>query len=329
MKHRKGVAYSVVAIIALVGVLGVLGALSYQSSMGSGLAESSSQKIDQDRATEKLEITKSMVLQDLRFSTLNGVMDITKNGGTTNPDTYWCCNNVAQPVTPNEFKAAIGTNSLQYMTAYVEALNKQPVLAEKGISVSDPECVGVTLPELSGCNHLNCNYFGSGLPDELIEVTDPVRTNYNGALNVNDIGPIRSTHFYNVLSKEFEKNNPIRIMSASMAGNCPEDELTKLKIAYDDLCEDLKKKLDPDNPEYVECKITELSSPHTDCIRKKQEEMCMSPLLLQGGDPHSINIYLADHKFIPLGGEDGKPMEWNIKMTFTLDEPECAPVDTP
>jgi len=324
-KFRKGVAYSVIAIVAMVGILGILGGLSYQASVGTGVASSDSQKLDQDASTQKLEYTKAMVLQQVRYSAITSTLDITENGGTQDPETYWECNNVPQPVTREEFVAAISNNSLQYLNSYVQALKKNAYLVEKGIALSDPECMSVELPEATGCNHLNCEYITSGIAQETIDVSNPVKTSYKGPLNVNDVGPIRATHFQNVLYNEFKDNNILKIMSSSMAADCPDDLATKFKVAYEDVCEELKKKLDSDNPEYIICNITEIPSPHTDCTRNKKQETCFSSTSFAAGNDKAILIHLEDLKFEPLADE--KHMEWNLKMVFSLDAPECTPIN--
>ncbi|MGC9310360.1 MAG: hypothetical protein ACP5E4_01400, partial [Candidatus Aenigmatarchaeota archaeon] len=322
--RKKGVAYSVIAVVALVGVLGVLGGMSYQSSIGSGVVQSTEEKYDQDLSTQRLEFAKAMLLQDVRFSTLNGVLAITKNGGTTDPETFWLCNNVPQPVTRAEFSAAISNVSLDYMGAYIQSLEKEKFLIEKDITVSDCECISVALHPAETCTHLNGDFLGSGLTDELITVSEPALTTYKGPLNVNDVGPVRAAWFQKVLEDEFEDNHILQIISTSMAANCPEDVQTKYEIAYEDLCAYLKKELDPDNPEYIICEITEVPAPHSDCTRIKKEETCFSGISLQGSDK-AILIHLEDLKYEPLGDETR--MEWNIKAAFTLDEPECTPIN--
>jgi len=322
---RKGVAYSVIAIVALVGILAVLGGLSYQSTVGSGVSESDSLRVAQDDSTQKLEYTKGMVLQNVRFSTLSATLDITKNGGTTDPETYWTCNNVPQPVTSAEFMAAISNGSLQYMIPYIEALKKEPSLVAKDITLSDPECMSVDLPEGSACNHLNCDYFGSGVADETLDVSSPVVTSYKGPLNVNDVGPVRAVHFHNVLYNFFENNEILQVMSTSMAAECPQSELVKLQIAMEDVCDELKKRLDPDNPEYIICEMKLIPAPHTDCTRLKKESTCFSGISLQSGNERAALLHLEDLKYEPLG--DATHMEWNIKMVFEEDVPECTPIN--
>jgi hypothetical protein len=110
-----------------------------------------------------------------------------------------------------------------------------------------------------------------------------------------------------------------------MAAECPEPTAVKFEIAYKDVCAEIKKKLDPENPEYILCNMTEIPAPHTDCIRAKKEGTCLSSISLQSGNEKAALIHIDDLKYEPLG--DGNHMEWNVKMSYELDEPECTPIN--
>ena len=71
--------------------------------------------------------------------------------------------------------------------------------------------------------------------------------------------------------------------------------------------------------------MTEIPAPHTDCIRAKKEGTCLSSISLQSGNEKAALIHIDDLKYEPLG--DGNHMEWNVKMSYELDEPECTPIN--
>ncbi len=322
-KLKKGVAYAVIGIVALVGVIGVLGALSYQSQIGSEVVETTAGKYQQDDSVQKLEYTKAMVLQNLRFSALNAELDIARNGGSLEAVTYWCCNGRPQPVSDDEFLAALGNVTKSYVDTYIVALQEDTFLKEKEITVSEPKCVSVALPE-GPCDHTNCLHMGAGLLDQKIEVDFPVPTAHKGPLEINDIGMNRIPHHLNTFQDLFEDNKWLSIITSSMAENCDQPDALKIQIAYKDLCKEIIKKLDPDNPEYIQCNIIETGAPHQDCTRAVQEQTCLSGLQFQSAG-RSILINVNDTKFHPLA--DGKHVEWNLRATFEAEGPECTPIN--
>ena len=341
--NKKGVAYSVVAIVALLGVLGVAIWSAYQLSVG-GVGPTVTKRTAEDMAVAKLENTKLLVGQALRFGAMESSMQVASQGGTKEAVTYWYCNGEPTPPELEEVEFAISNKSLAYVNAYIKTLKDDEEFKKMGVEVSEYDCVGIYPPEKDVCLVEDCEHFDTGVSGGFIDVKEPAKATYSSGIETTEYPTRFWTHYYR-LYDFFKSKKIFNIIINSIQGQCPGPDpmIKKARVAMEDVCDQIEQLLDP---EYVECKVIELCEPddvsclNAPCERYFDEELCFKKAIFSGGEEQfpgerisaqgegvtmRVKFEITDHKFKPLAKED---VQWNLYAVFEIGETECVPIDS-
>lgn len=341
---EKGVSFSVVAIIALMGVLGVAIWSAYQLSIGSKYWEPFTEKTKHDMAVAKMENTKLLVQQALKFGTQNSAILVAAQGGTKNSVTYWYCNGIPTPPEMKEVEFALSNFSLNFLNGYIKSLKENKTLEKFGVEVDEYSCVVLHPPEKPGCISSDCNTFGSSAVGGRIDVIDPAQVSYSAGIEV-DNNLNRFWRHYYLLYDFFKNEKPLRIITQSIQEDCPGPQPMeeKVQVALEKVCDQIEQMLDP---QYIECKIIDLceeddlSCLNAPCDRVFTDQICyrstagLKPIYEHREEQKKVSfqesihkrfkIRIEDKKYKPLGTDT---VVWNLYSDVEIGFVECVPIN--
>ncbi|MEM7826988.1 MAG: hypothetical protein QXQ40_02060 [Candidatus Aenigmatarchaeota archaeon] len=346
----KGVSFAVIAIIALLGVLGVISYSVYQFSYG-GYGVAQPKSAEEDISRTKLELTKTALSQNLKFASHQAMITAGAQGGTAYPTTYWWCNSQPQPPSPNEFAFVLSNFSLNNFNAYINAYKEDKTIRQMNITVEDYRCININNPGKENClgrDSRYCEWFRAGtVGGSNIEVHSPSYKSYFGEIE----GTMDSNRgywlYWNLYDAAKNKNLLIRVITQSFQERCPgpEDPLTKLKIAIEDVCPAFEKLFD----EYVKCSYEILclgegaSCLNTPCERDPLDKLCSEGggfmpsetikrkpegISLQRGTASArIKFIFTDYKYNIPSNVGMIPLKFIMMASLEAGEQECRPID--
>jgi hypothetical protein len=345
----KGASYAIIGLIALVGIIGVMAYSVYQMSYGgysSGQAEQSSRE---DIARARLEFTKNMLTQNLKYSGHSAMLVVAAQGGTIYPVTYWWCNSKPQPPTPKEFNSALSNFSLLNLNNYINVSKEDKKMREMNIKIEEYKCVVPNDPGAEKCvgkDSSRCEAFDVGtIGGGRIEINAPAYKSYYGNLETS-VEPNRGYWIYWNLYSAANKNLLMRLVNQELRERCtgPEDTPTKLRASLDDICKGFEALFD----EYVKCSYEILclaegaSCLNTPCEREPIETICSEKsslkglmkakkpegIILQGQVASArINFILTDYKYNIPTERGMEVLRFIISTTFEAGQQECRPID--
>jgi len=345
----KGASYATIALVALVGIIGVMAYSVYQMSYGGYSSSQIGQSAREDIARGRLELTKNMLTQNLKFSGHAAMLTVAAQGGTIYPVTYWWCNSKPQPPSQEEFASAISNFSLMYFNNYINVSKENKNIREMNITIEEYKCVVPNDPGSERCvgkDSSRCEEFGVGtVGGGRIEISAPAYKSYYGNLETS-VEPNRGYWLYWNLYSAANKNLLMRLVNQELRERCtgPEDTATKLRASLDDICEGFKALFD----EYVDCSYEILCLGegtvclNTPCERVPVKNICGKEsnlkglvknrkpegIILQGQIASArINFIFTDYKYNIPTERGMEPLRFIISTVFEAGEQECRPID--
>jgi hypothetical protein len=345
----KGASYAVIGLIAFVGIIGVMAYSVYQMSYGGYSLTQVEKSSREDIARARLEFTKNMLTQNLKYSGHAAMLVVAAQGGTIYPVTYWWCNSKPQPPSPKEFSSALSNFSILYFNAYINISKENENIKQMNVKIEEYKCAVPDDPGAEKCigkDSSKCEAFDIGtIGGGRIEVHSPGYKSYFGNIETT-VEPNRGYWLYWNLYNAANKNLLMRLVNQELRERCtgPESTSEKIKASLDDICKGFEALFDG----YVNCSYEVLcleegtTCLNTPCEREPIENICseesslkgltknkrLEGIILQGQVASArINFIFTDYKYSIPTERGMEPLRFIISTVFEAGRQECRPID--